>query len=61
MLNTDAKAIEDCITKFTQRLGTPITLISDNASYFTDAALSQYERRMGIKHSFVAAFRPEGN
>ena len=59
--NTDAETIGDCITKFTQRLGTPITLISDNASYFTDAALSQYERRMGIKHSFVAAFRPEGN
>ena len=59
--NTDAETIGDCITKFTQRLGTPLTLISDNATYFTDAALSQYERRMGIKHSFVAAFRPEGN
>ena len=59
--NTDAETIGDCITKFTQRLGTPVTLISDNASYFTDAALSQYERRMGIKHSFVSAFRPEGN
>ena len=59
--STDAETIGDCITKFTQRLGTPITLISDNASYFTDAALAQYERRMGIKHSFVSAFRPEGN
>jgi hypothetical protein len=59
--STDAEIIGDCITKFTQRLGTPLTLISDNASYFTDAALAQYERRMGIKHSFVSAFRPEGN
>ena len=59
--STDAETIGDCVTKFTQRLGTPITLISDNASYFKDTALAQYERRMGIKHSFVSAFRPEGN
>ena len=59
--NVDAETIGDCIAKFTERLGTMLTLISDNAKYFTDAALVQYERRMGIKHSYVAAFRPEGN
>ena len=39
--STDAETIGDCIPKFTQRLGTPLTLISDNASYFTDATLAQ--------------------
>ena len=59
--NTTAETIADCLTKFTKRLGTPLTLISDNAKYFTDASLAQYERVLGIKHAFVATFRPEGN
>jgi transposase InsO family protein len=59
--DTTAETIGDCIAKFTKQFGTPLTIISDNAQYFTDQALGAYETMMGIKHSFVAAFRPEGN
>ena len=59
--STTADVIGDCIAKYTKRFGTPLTIVSDNAKYFTDQALASYEKLMGIKHSFVAAFRPEGN
>ena len=35
--------------------------MSDNASYFRAKTLHHYEKLMGLKHTFVSAYRPQGN
>jgi len=59
--DTTAKTIGECIEKFTLRWGVPERMISDNAAYFRDKALREYERLLGMKHTFVSPHRPEGN
>jgi hypothetical protein len=39
----------------------PLTLLSDNASYFKDRAIRELEGRLGLKRAFISAHRPAGN
>ena len=49
------------LEKFTAQHGIPRRLVSDNASYFRSKLIHQYEKRIGLKHTFVSAYRPQGN
>ena len=56
-----AEQVGKCLTRFVARFGAPLTLLSDNANYFKDRAIREWERQLGIKHAFVSAHRPAGN
>ena len=49
------------LEKFTAIHGIPRRLVSDNASYFRSKLIHQYEKNIGLKHTFVSAYRPQGN
>ncbi len=59
--DTSEQSIIEALEDFTSRHGIPRRLVSDNAQYFRSKMIHQYEKRMGLKHTFVSAYRPQGN
>ena len=55
------ETIVRALEKFTAQHGIPRRLVSDNASYFRSKLIHQYEKSIGLKHTFVSAYRPQGN
>jgi site-specific DNA-cytosine methylase/exonuclease III len=56
-----AEAIGNCMESFIGRFGVPLTVISDNASYFKERSLREIEERLGLRRAWIAAHRPQGN
>jgi len=56
-----AKLVGWCLEQYVAQFGVPLTVLSDQAQYFTEVALREYEKRLGIKRAFVSAYRPAGN
>ena len=59
--DTSTESICEALEKSTLKHGIPRRIVSDNAKYFTAATLKAYEDKLGIKHTFVSAYRPQGN
>ena len=65
----EAFAVKDCtqecileaLNEFTSRHGIPRRLVSDQAKYFKSKLVHSYEKAVGMKHTFVSAYRPQGN
>ena len=55
------KSIIEALEHFTSRHGIPRRLVSDNAKYFRSKLIHQWEKDNGLKHTFVSAYRPQGN
>jgi site-specific DNA-cytosine methylase/exonuclease III len=56
-----AECIGACLMKFVARFGCPMTLLSDNASYFKERAVRALEQHLQVKRAFISAHRPAGN
>ena len=48
------------LEKFTAIHGIPRRLVSDSASYFRSKLIHQYEKNIGLKHTFVSALDRRG-
>ena len=59
--DTTEETIVKALETFTAKHGIPRRIVSDNASYFRAKTLHHYEKVMGLKHTFVSAYRPQGN
>ena len=56
-----AAAIGQCLAKFTERFGVPLTVVSDGASYFRAESIREFESLLGIRRGYVAEYRAPGN
>ena len=55
------ESILEALDEFTSRHGIPRRLVSDQAKYFRGQLVHKYEQDVGMKHTFVSAYRPQGN
>ena len=57
---------EDLVIKFLQenimtRFGVPISLVFDNASYFSSIKLTEFSNKKGMKLNYSDNYYPQGN
>ena len=60
------KVKEDVVIAFLQenimtRFGVPISLVLDNASYFSSVKITEFSYEKGIKFHYSANYYPQGN
>ena len=60
------KVNEDAVMDFLQnhimtRFGVPISLVFDNATYFSSIRLTTFDNERGIKLHYFANYYPQGN
>ena len=61
MKDCSQESILEALNEFTGRHGIPRRLVSDQAKYFRGQLVHKYEQDVGMKHTFMSAYRPRGN